>query len=206
MTQNKLIIGVTGITGSGTSTVSKILEAQGGHVIHADKIVHELMAAKNQAYNEIVGFFGHGILNENMEINRKVLGAIVFENKTKLQKLESILHPLVTKKTMKIINSQNNTNDFFVIDAPLLIESKMHKLCTSTWLISARQDIRLKRIIARDNITKEAALARLKNRQSDENLTKYVNVVIENNGDLNSLNLLVKQSFKAIDFRNHRRA
>ena len=90
MTQNS-VIGITGITGSGTSTVSAILAEQGGYVISADKLAREVIQKGQPAYDEVVRVFGPSVITDsncNQEIDRKALGAMVFGNPQKLALLE----------------------------------------------------------------------------------------------------------------------
>jgi len=185
MIQSK-IIGITGITGSGTSTVSAILAELGGFVIYADKLSHEVILKGQPAYQKIVSTFGEDILQPGGEINRKALGANVFGNSEKLALLESIIHPEVIAKTHALL-AQAHDFPFAVIDAPLLIESGMHKTCGSVWLVAATDENRLARIVARDGIDIETATRRLKSRAGDDALRPYANVIIENNGDIASL-------------------
>jgi len=188
MTQNRPIIGVTGITGSGTSTVADILAENGGFVCRADAIAHELMRKGEPAHGEIVDTFGTEILDENGEINRRVLGARVFgENKDALTKLEAIIHPRVIEQTRAFIAAASGEYSFAVIDAPLLIESGMNKMCDTCWLVTAPDDVRLERIIARDGISREAAERRLKSRSGDDALRSYADFIIENDGDIPTL-------------------
>lgn len=191
MKQNK-IVGITGVTGSGTSTVAKILKQQGGFIIEADKLAHELMQKGEPTYAEIVKTFGAEILNVEGEINRRALGAMVFGsgNEQRLAELEGIIHPNVIEKTKHLLNfSANGGYSFAAIDAPLLIESGMNNLCTTVWLIIATDSTRLKRIQARDKITAEAARLRLKSRPSDtdKTLSTHTNIIIENNSTLADL-------------------
>jgi len=190
MQQNNLpTIGVTGITGSGSSTVAGILAERGGFIVSADKLAHEVMARDGAAYPLIIRDFGEGILDESGDINRRVLGARVFENKEELQILEAIIHPLVIQKTAELISEAAATGDFnfAVIDAPLLIESGMYKKCDSTWLVTASDRLRKSRIIGRDNIDEETAERRLANRAGDESLRPYADFIINNDGDVERL-------------------
>ena len=180
------IIGVTGITGSGTSTVSAILAELGGFVIYADKLSHEVILKGQPAYEKILCVFGEDILFTNGEINRKALGAKVFGNAEKLAVLESMIHPEVATKTHELL-AQAQGFPFAVIDAPLLIESGMYKMCNSVWLVTASDDNRLARIMFRDGIDIETATCRLKSRAGDDSLRPYADVIIENNSDIASL-------------------
>ena len=187
MTRSKRVIGVTGITGSGTSTVAGILGELGGCVISADKLAHDATKVGQSAYVAIVGVFGESILLPSGEINRKALGAMVFgeQNADKLKWLESVIHPEVLSKTRQMVDDCKKP--FIVIDAPLLIESGLCNECDEVWVVSASNEVRISRIMERDNIDEYVAKQRLKSRQNDIDLQKRADVVITNNGDISSL-------------------
>jgi len=193
------IIGVTGISGSGKTTVTRMLAKMGGYTIEADPLAHMAMRKGQPAHKEIVNVFGTDILDETGEISRPALGKLVFENKKKLAKLESIIHPKVIALTTALIAHAKTTGKykFAVIDAALLVEAKMHKTCHHCWLITASHDTRLARIIARDNITKEAAEKRLASRSGDEALKPHATTIIENNDDLKTLQSNVRKALKS---------
>jgi len=180
-----IIIGVTGISGSGKTAVTRLMVEMGGFAIEADPIAHALMKKGQPAYNEILTAFGEDILSKDGEISRPALGKLVFEDKEKLRQLEGIIHPKVIAKTAELIAEAEQTGayGFAIIDAPLLIEAGMHKSCHSCWLITATHETRVKRIMARDNISQEAAEKRLASRKGDEALRPYADIIIENNGD-----------------------
>ncbi|MCL2500209.1 MAG: dephospho-CoA kinase [Defluviitaleaceae bacterium] len=183
------IIGVTGISGSGTSTAATILEELGGCVVNADTLAHEAILRGKAAYGQIVGAFGDTIIGADGEIDRKALGKIVFSHADKLAALENIIHPQVWKDSVALINEARETGryPFAVIDAPLLIESGMHKLCDTVVLIIASDSARAERIIKRDGITPEAAVRRLAGRVGDEALKPYANFIIENESGFDNL-------------------
>lgn len=183
MTQNKkpFIIGLTGNSGSGKGAVGKILEKHGALVIDCDKVAHENMAKGGIAYDEIVSAFGREILDKNGEIDRKILGGIVFDDKDKLDLLNGIAHSRIKQRVDEIIKDNGQYN-LIVIDAPLLKEAGMCESVDSIWLVTADEDIRLKRVMKRDSITEKAARARFKNQTPfDEN---EADVVIYNNNDI----------------------
>jgi len=183
---NQIIIGVTGITGSGTSTVSAILAEHGGYVIVADKLAHEVMQKGQAAYEKIVSEFGNEILKSDGEIDRKALGGLVFANKEKLALLESIVHPIVITKTQALLTTASNY-PFAVIDAPLLIESGLNTICHRVWLVTASNELRVARIMARDNIDIETATHRINSRLGDKALRPFADAIIENDGNLINL-------------------
>jgi len=189
MIQSK-IIGVTGITGSGTSTVAAILAELGGYVISADKLAHEVMQKGQAAYDKIVARFGDTILNTGGEINRKVLGDLVFCEATAMAELEAIIHPEVIAKTEELLKQPYA---FAVIDAPLLIESGMYKMCDTVWLVTAPDDIRIARITERDGIDADIALRRINSRKGDDFLRLYADAIIENNTTIKKLRHQIKR-------------
>lgn len=160
MKQNK-IIGLTGGSGSGKSTVAAALRSLGAFVIDCDKIAHENMLKGGIAYNEIVEAFGGSILAASGEIDRKSLGNIVFNDKRALERLNRITHRHITDRVKALADKSDSK--ITVIDAPLLYQTGLDRLCDSVWVTDAPYDVRLKRIMERDGITREAAESRLKN-------------------------------------------
>jgi len=194
MPQNKFILGITGITGSGTSTVAAILQKHGWHVISADKVAHDAIKKPQPAYVKITEAFGADILQPDEEIDRKALGALVFGNAEKLAMLESFIHPQV----IAITHQQLQHHEKVVIDAPLLIESGMHKMCNAVWLVTAPDETRLQRIQSRDGLTREAALRRLQSRSSDEKLHQHTSLIIQNNADLATLQAVIERNLPVL--------
>lgn len=197
MTQSKnnphpYIIGVTGITGSGTSTVSNILKTHGGFVISADRLAHEVMAPGENAYAAIVAHFGEGILTPQGEIHRKALGQLVFGNPQQLAALEGMIHPHVIAKTLAHLR-QNFQGAFAVLDAPLLIEAGMHTICNQVWLVTASDATRIQRIMARDGIDAHTATRRLNSRKGDDFLRPFAHEVLVNEGSIDTLRPVVAQ-------------
>jgi dephospho-CoA kinase len=190
------IIGVTGISGSGTSTVAGILEELGGYVISADKLAHEAILKGKIAFFIIIKTFGTKILDTNGEINRGKLGALVFGEAEKLALLESIIHPQVWTDTQELLDKARASGKypFAVIDAPLLIESGMRTLCDTVILVTASDTTRAERIMRRDGIAPEAAARRLASRVGDEELKPFAQVIIDNDGDLEGLRKKIKNA------------
>lgn len=177
------IIGLTGNSGTGKSTVSKIFSENGGFIIDADKIAHENMQPGGLSYNEIIETFGTAILSDNKEIDRKKLGEIVFTDKEELAKLNEISLKYILKKisdTIDYVTKNPDDTKFIVVDAPLLIETGLNYIVNEVWVICADYDIRVSRIMQRDNVTSDYAKKRLENQTSQEELSSYADVIIEN--------------------------
>ena len=179
----KLVVGVTGHTGSGASTFAKFLEESGGLVISADKLAHEELKKGSEGFDLIVSRFSDKILSPSGEIDRGVLAGLVFGkgNENNLKALEGIIHPVVHRKIRHILKegSKDNKIPFIVIDAPLLIESGMNKDCDITVFVKADREIRINRIIERDGLDFESAIRRIESRQ--EPMLDEVDIVIDNN-------------------------
>lgn len=195
MTQNRpYIIGLTGSSGSGKGAVGEILKSLGCPVIDCDAVAHENMAKGGIAYDDIVSAFGTEILKEDGEIDRKILGGIVFADKQKLEMLNRIAHRYVRQRVEEI-TAQNKNVPVMAVDAPLLKEAGMLESVDTVWLVTADEKIRLKRVMRRDNITEEAALARFKN-QIPLDETEADAVIYNNSDDLCELKASVERKFK----------
>ena len=191
MMQNKKIYIITGSIGTGKSTFSKILKERGFFVIDSDKIVHSLYK-KKEIMEEIVKKFGDTILFHG-NINRKILGEIIFNNKDKKKSLENIVHPKVIDEILNIISS--TCEEIIFIEIPLyshvenelILKVKDYKLI----VISTDEDIRIKRIMNRNNISEKQALLLVKNMSEDIAFSKKIDYIIMNNKDIVFLEKLV---------------
>ncbi len=177
-------VGICGSSGSGKGFVCKAFSTHGFKWIDTDKVYRDLAIPKSQCVAELKEYFGIGILNSDGSLNRKELSKIVFEgenSRQKLEKLNEITHFHIRKETEKIINeSKKNGYRGVLIDAPVLFESKFNELCDVTVCVTAPLELKLERIINRDDITMEKALARIGNQISDEDLREKCNYEIDN--------------------------
>lgn len=180
----KYVIGLTGQSGSGKSVVADILAQYGAYVVDCDALAHKNMKHGGVAYDDIVQYFGIDILNADNEINRRCLAAIVFNDSKKLEALNKITHRYIYEYICDIIK---HTDSIVVIDAPLLFEAGLDKLCDAVWSVVCPDDIRLERVTKRDNITAEQARERFKNQKNAEFFYKNSDIVIENSSDLEFL-------------------
>jgi len=178
------IIGLTGNSGSGKSTVCEILAENGGYIIDADKIAHKNMKKGTETYNEIKETFGEKILSDTGEIDRKKLGKTVFSDSEKLKALNEIsLKYILREISEKIENISKKTNEyeFIVIDAPLLTETGLNYISDEVWVVYADENILLDRIVKRDKIDLEHAKSRLENQTPQKELIALADITIENN-------------------------
>lgn len=183
------IIGLTGGIGSGKTTVAKQFETLGVPVYIADteaKKIIDLPTTIELVKNE----FGNSILDDGI-LNREKLAKIVFENPEKLQKLNSIIHPLVKAHFQKWI--QENKNYAFVIkEAAILFESGSYKDCDKIITVVAPLEIRIERVLKRDKTNYESVIKRVQNQWTDEMRIVKSDYVIENIGIENTKNQVDK--------------
>ena len=158
------------------------------------------MLKGSPAYDKIIETFGNGILNKE-EIDRKKLGAIVFDDAEKLKILSAINHKYVIKESLRQIDFiKNNPSGFkfIVIDAPLLVEAGMHEYCDIICVVKADLDIRLGRILLRDGLSEEQAVKRIESRQNAEEMEKHAHIVISNNSGIKELENEIAELLESI--------
>ena len=170
------IIGITGNSGSGKSTVSKMIsENYEAKIIDADKIAKEMTKNNGEYLQAIRQAFGNDVIKNN-ELDRKKLADIVFLNRAEKEKLDGLTFEYVVEEIKKELEANQNL-DYHV---PLLFESKLDKLCDYTIGVIAPKTEKIKRICKRDKLSKEKALQRLNSQPNDEFFTKNCNTVINN--------------------------
>lgn len=190
------VIGITGGIGSGKSTVIKILLKLGCKIIDADNLAKEILMKGSLAYDKVVTEFGEKILDSNNEINRKILAKIVFENKESLLKLESITHKdillNISKKVAKLKMDKGKTK-VIAIEASIPVKEGFINICDEIWVITANINIRIQRMIKRDNLKVEDIMKRINAQLKEREYRKIGNVLIKNN---KGIDLLEKKVFK----------
>lgn len=176
-----LIIGLTGQTGAGKSTVSGILEKYGCYHIDADKVAHDILENNKEVQEKLKERFGEDIIDKDGKIDRKILAARAFADNESTLALNAITHPAVNNKIQNIILKQKNYGTkAVIIDAIALFESGEAKLCDYTVAVTAPRKIRLERITARDKISVSRANERI-NAQKDESFfTLNADYIINN--------------------------
>ncbi len=187
MTHYKRIYGLTGGIATGKTTVTKILRDMNYKVIDSDKIAHEVILKGNSAYNDLIKSFGKDILDSDGEIHRGKLGNRVFGNREKLDELNSITHPHIISEIKEEADKILDTEDIVFIDMPLLyeIEDSLKKYdfkFDEIILVYLEEDRQIKRLMERDNISREEALKKIESQISIEDKLDKTRYVIDNNG------------------------
>lgn len=198
-------IGLTGGIACGKSKVAEIFNNFGFYTIDSDDVSRKVMEKGEIAYNKIVKYFGSDILDENGNIIRKKLGSIVFSNKEKLIVLEEIVHPAIFDYEKKLRSQIYGKDDKAVIitHAAKMIESGSFTHYDALIVVTTDKNIQIKRLIKRDNITKEQAENILNNQLSQEERLKYAKFIIDNSKNINNLTLEVKRVYNLINQINY---
>jgi len=182
------VIGLTGPSGSGKTSLCLAALEMGCYTINADDVYHALLVPPSECLNDIVGAFGDEVLNEDGTLNRKKLGNIVFSDDEKLSKLNFITHRYVKERFREIISEmRDNDVQTVIIDAPTLFESGFDTECDITVCLLATRDLREKRIISRDHLTKERADSRLSAQKNDDYFKSRADYTLYNNGSADDL-------------------
>ena len=184
-----IIIGLTGGIGTGKSTVSNYLKEKGCLILDADELSRQMTEKGQPALGEIALNFGDHLIDESGNLDRQALGNIVFNDKNKLDLLQSI----ITSKVVEFINDRiyklkaEEYKGIVVIDAPLLFECGMENISDENWLVVADLESRLKRVAQRDGLSKAQILSRIKNQKPQEEKEELSHVILDNSNTLEAL-------------------
>ena len=182
------IIGITGGIGSGKSTVANILQNFGAKVIDADRISREVTEKGQPALKEIVDYFGEEVLNKDGDLDRKKLGEIVFKDDEKLKILNDITHKYIIERIRQHLDKFKAENvRVVVLDVPLPVKHGFLDIVDEVWVVVAKKETRVKRIIERNGFSYKEAISRINAQQSDEDYLKIADEVIQNDGTTEDL-------------------
>jgi dephospho-CoA kinase len=182
------VIGLTGGIASGKSAVAKLLVARGAAVIDADMLARDVVAPGQPALAELVARFGAAILAHDGTLDRKRLAAIAFSDERARRDLGRITHPRIAAASAKAIAGWSDAGANVVFyEAALLVENRVHTGLEGLIVVSAPAEIQQQRLMARDSLTAEDALARIAAQLPLADKIKVATWVIENHGDLDDL-------------------
>lgn len=182
-------IGLTGGIGAGKSTAAKRFRELGVLVLDADEISRASLKKGGACYSDVVALFGSVILAQDGEIDRKKLASIVFSDEEKRRQLNAIVHPYVIETMFsRAEEALNKSGGIVVFEVPLLFESGMHEKMDRNILVGCGEEQRVKRILERDNTTRQAALARIRAQMPEEEKRLLADYILENDGTIEQLN------------------
>ena len=183
-----IVLGLTGQTGAGKSTLCRYLQQKGCTVIDADQVARNVVEKGSACIADIVLEFGVEYLTMDGNLNRRKLGESVFTDKAKLKKLNDIMFPYIINNIKeKIAEAKEASEGIIILDAPTLFESGCDKFCDKVISVIASQDVRCHRIIERDGLSEEEAMPRITAQHSDSFYTERSWMVLQNNSDVDDL-------------------
>ena len=189
-----LIVGLTGQTGAGKSTVSAIFVESGFALIDADKIARLVVEPGKPCLAELFDFFGSTIRREDGSLDRPALAKIVFNSKQRLESLGSIMYPYITEEIFQRINAfQAAGRELILLDAPTLFESRASDFCDLILPVVAPPEVRCKRIMQRDHISEQAAHERMDAQLPESFFEEHSDYIIHNADDLTQLRAITQE-------------
>ncbi len=197
-----VIIGLTGGSGCGKSTVAQLLCEHGAAWIDTDAIYHDMISSDTPCTRALAKAFGNGILQTDGAVDRRALAALVFEDtpsgREALALLNRITHAYVKAECESLLRRYHGQNQHIVVlDVPLLYESNMDTMCNITVAVLAPIETRVRRIMVRDGISEDAAKKRINAGQADEYYKERTSRIIDNTGDLAALKMQVLELISA---------
>jgi len=190
------IIGLTGNIACGKSFVGRhLLELGAERYIDADAIVHRLYESGQSIALQVAQAFGPTVLAADGSVDRKALGAIVFNDRAALQRLERIVHPAVSVALQQEL-ALVSASGIAVIDAVKLLEAESGKLCQSKWLVICAEEEQLKRLMARDGFSLAEARARITAQPVASSKYALVDEILDNSASLQEIRQQTAAAFK----------
>ncbi|MEZ0184601.1 dephospho-CoA kinase [Flavobacterium oncorhynchi] len=193
------VIGLTGGIGSGKTTIANFFKEKGVPVYIADDEAKKVMQSI-EIIDQIKSVFGETLFENNI-LNRAKLAEIVFNNADKLAQLNAIVHPAV-KKDFENWLQQHKNDQYVVYEAAILFESGRYKECDYIVTVTAPIEVRIERVIKRDNTTREQVLSRMEMQWNDEKRISLSNFVI-NNSNLKIANEEVVEILKILNIKQN---
>jgi dephospho-CoA kinase len=192
------VVGLTGGIASGKSTVARAFAAEGIPVIDADQLAREVVAPGSEGLSELVDAFGADILAPDGSLDRKVLGARVFQSDELRRQLNAITHPRIGRLSAERIAAIDATAPYAVYEAALLVENGLHKNMRALVVVALDEARQLERILLRDQLSEGEARARIAAQAPLAHKLAVADYVIENSGELDALCARVSDVHRAL--------
>lgn len=193
-----MIIGLTGSIASGKSTVANMMKNLQLPIVDADQVARDVVKPNSPTLQKIVATFGDEALHRDGTMNREYVGQLIFHEPAKRQQLNDIIHPAIRQEMLRQRDEYvTNGNQHVVMDIPLLFESQLQHFVDKILVVSIKEDVQLSRLMERNQLSKEDALARMRSQLPMSVKEKGAHGVIYNNGDeettLKQLKRLLKE-------------
>jgi len=184
LSQERLVVGIGGNTGSGKTTVANELKRYGAKIIDADQVAGALLKKGTPEYKKLIKAFGKEILVKGDQIDRKALAARAFKSKATVKKLNAITHPAIAARIREDL--EKTKKGLVILDAALLFTVGLDKDMDVAILVTAPERLKVKRLVD-SGLTRDQAKARLKLQEPDSRVWRRADFVLENKGSLAEL-------------------
>jgi dephospho-CoA kinase len=176
-----LRVGLTGSIGVGKSFVASVFEELGAHVLDADQTAREVVMPGTPGLKAVTEAFGEEILNPDGTLNRKQLGAVVFTDENRRQRLNHILHPFIIARQDEILKEweAHDPQGIGIVDAALMIESGGYKRFDKLIVVHCRPEVQLERLMLRDKLSRDEAQRRINSQMPQEEKQKFADYLID---------------------------
>ncbi|MEX2236749.1 MAG: dephospho-CoA kinase [Dehalococcoidia bacterium] len=196
------VVGLTGGIGSGKSTVAARLEEHGAVVVDVDRVAHGTYRKGQPAYDALLAHFGEGIVGEDGEIDRRLLGAAVFGDPAQLKALTDVVWPATYRASRDAIRAERDKGAAVVVlEAAVLIEANWMDTSDEIWVITTSPENAIQRVMTRNGLTRQQAQERIASQLSNEERLVYADVHIANDGSLEELYQRVDEEWAALQER-----
>lgn len=195
-----ILVGLTGGVATGKTTVANMFKECGAVVIDADELAREVVKPGKPAWREIVATFGRQILNTDRTVNRHALGAIVFGDKTKLRRLERIIHPRVAREQARLTKeaARKNPKAVVIYDVPLLFEAGIDQRVDKILVVATDCETQITRLQKRNGLSRPEALQRIKSQMPLSKKRRRADFVLDGTTPLRTLGKQVSVLFKQV--------
>ncbi|MDQ3175149.1 MAG: dephospho-CoA kinase [Acidobacteriota bacterium] len=197
---NMLHVGLTGSIGVGKSFVARVLAELGCHVLDADQAAREVVAPGSAGLSAVVEAFGEGVLQKDGTLDRQQLGSLIFADQSKRQLLNSILHPYIIALQDEQLRELEalDPEGIAVVDAALMIESGGFKRFDKLIVVHCRPEVQLKRLMTRDNLTREEARKRIDAQMPQEAKRMFADYLIDTSEGFESVRERTGEVYKEL--------
>lgn len=173
-------VGITGGIGSGKTIVCEVFKLLGISVFHADIVARNLQQNNFEIRKKLIDLFGESIYSQDGTLDRKRLAGTIFKDKDLLGKVNQIIHPAVREIFFNWMN-EHSEEDYVLYEAAILFESGYHNDFDLNILVVAEENIRMKRVMQRDNISRDSFMERVNNQMNDQEKIPQADYILENN-------------------------
>lgn len=198
--QIMLVVGLTGGMCCGKTTVSSMFAELGCLIIDADLISRKLVEPGEACYKRVIRFFGKEILQKDGTLDRKKLGAIIFQDPAKRKVLNSILHPSIIREEERMIREarENGTHQITIVSAALMIEAGNYKRFKKIIVVHCNRELQIDRIMKREKITRREALQRIASQLTTREKKKHADYLVNTSGPFTQTRKQVVQIYEKL--------